>query len=268
MKIAELIESYRNLDKSTKKGYFKTAFVPNPDVVAQQQQQAAASQQGMPPQQGIPPQQGMPPQQPTDQQMPPQQGMPPQQPAAPQQGTSPLMEELMHAVSQLPPEVQQQIMPLIQKIMAMPPEESEQYLQSLLQQMMAIQQQGQTGPMEAQAAEDTGGLPLDSYMPQQEAVDQEAENAEASAVEAKNELDNVRVNLSVRELLDLIGKGSATASLLKVKQLADSHKQKMEQIKQKTEADQSQKAQQQAAQQNSMMSGGIYPSPMDGGATQ
>jgi hypothetical protein len=101
--------------------------------------------------------------------------------------------------------------------------------------------------------------------PQEGAEDptQDAAQAESAAMEAKNELDNVRVSLTVRELLDLVGKGTATASLLKVKQLADTHKQKMEQIKQKTEADQQAQAQEQQAGQQGMMSGGIYPSPMD-----
>jgi hypothetical protein len=309
MKIAELLENYRSLDKSAKPARFKlasekTAFVPNPDIAAAQQQQQQMPPQGMPPQgmppqgmppqgmppqgmppqgmppQGMPPQgmppQGMPPQGMPPQGMPPQgmppQGMPPQ--GMPPQGMSPLLQELMMAVEQLPPEIQQQVMPLIQQIMSMPPEQSEQYLQSLLQQMTTIQQgQGQGAPqqagMEAQAQDMAlgGDLPPEAYAAPLSG-EEEAENAEASAIEAKNELDNVRVSLTVRELLDLIGKGSATASLLKVKQLADSHKQKMEQIKQKTEADQAQKTQQQAEQQNSLMGGGIYPSPMDANAAQ
>jgi hypothetical protein len=100
--------------------------------------------------------------------------------------------------------------------------------------------------------------------PSQQA-EEDATQAENSAVEAKNELDNVRVSLSVRELLDLVGKGSATASLLKVKQLADTHQQKMEQTRQKAESDQ-QKAQadQQQQQQGLIGDGGIYSSPMGG----
>lgn len=101
---------------------------------------------------------------------------------------------------------------------------------------------------------------------QQDPAAEDAAQAEQSAIEAKNELDNVKVTLSVRELLDLVGKGSATASLLKVKQLADTHQQKMEQTKQKAEADQqkaqAQQQQQQQADQQGMMGGGIYPTPM------
>jgi molecular chaperone DnaK (HSP70) len=83
-------------------------------------------------------------------------------------------------------------------------------------------------------------------------------------IEAKNELDNVRVSLTVRELLDLVGKGSATASLLKVKQLADTHKQKMDQNKQKIDAAQQEQASSQQEAQQGMMGGGIYPTPMGG----
>ena len=195
----------------------------------------------------------------------------------------------MAAIQQLPPEVQQQVMPLIQQLMNMPAQEREQHLQELLQQMEALQggtptMQAAPQGMEAQAsAEDLfaaaqqGGMAPSGAMggeepiaglPQQDSAEQDAETAEASAIEAKNELDNVKVTLTVRELLDLIGKGSATASLLKVKQLADTHKQKMEQTRQKAETDQKQQAQDQAAQQDSMMSGGIYPSPMGGGPQQ
>jgi hypothetical protein len=130
--------------------------------------------------------------------------------------------------------------------------------------------------LEAQAADDMFGAQDPSGMspqgmPQgmpeggapQGDPSQDAEQAETAALEAKNELDNVRVSLTVRELLDLVGKGTATASLLKVKQLADTHKQKMEQIKQKTEIDQQAQAQEQQAGQQGMMGGGIYPSPMD-----
>ena len=94
---------------------------------------------------------------------------------------------------------------------------------------------------------------------------EEADQAEASAIEARNELDNVKVSLTVRELLDLVGKGSATASLLKVKQLADTHKQKMDQTKQKAESDQQAQAQESQQSQQGMMGGGIYPAPMGGG---
>ena len=115
--------------------------------------------------------------------------------------------------------------------------------------MAALQQQG--------APEDSGGSADGS---------QEIQQAQSSADQTTNELDNVKVTLSVRELLDLVGKGTATASLLKVKQLADTHQQKMDQSKQKAEAA-NQKQQQQAQQQSQdqgINSGGIYPSPMTG----
>ena len=333
MKIAELLESYSKLDKnsakrrSTKTAAEKLAFIPNPQVPQPGQPQQGQPQQGQP-QQGQPPQQdpaqmaamqgGQPPQGQPPQGQPPQ-GQPPQQDPAqmaamqggqPPQGQPPqggeesqLMQEIMTAVQQLPPQVQQQVIPLIQQLMAMPPQEREQHLQELLQQMTAMQGGGQPpqgdpsqmaamqggqppqGGMEAQAADEDlfaaaqqgggmdpsaqggeGGADMSALLgaAQQDPAAQDADNAESSAIEAKNELDNVRVSLTVRELLDLTSKGTATASLLKVKQLADSHKQKMEQTRQKAEADQKQQAQEQTAQQNSMMGGGIYPSPMEG----
>jgi len=183
------------------------------------------------------------------------------------------MQEIMAAFEKMPPEAQQHIAPLIQQLQSMPPEEREKHLQGLVQEMMAGAQQ-QPG-MEAQASEEDmlaamqGGMPPQASGPSQlshpEETQQDAEQAESSAIEAKNELDNVKVNLSVRELLDLVGKGQATASLLKVKQLADTHKQKMDQTRQKAESDQQQQAQesQQSQQSAGMMdTGGIYGAPM------
>jgi hypothetical protein len=127
-------------------------------------------------------------------------------------------------------------------------------------------QQGQMA--DPQAAAMMGGAP--QAPDQAQAASEDAGQAEASAIEAKNELDNVKVTLTVRELLDLTSKGTATASLLKVKQLADTHQQKMQQSKQKADTAQQQAEQQQQAQQQGMMSGGIYSAPMDqqGGAPQ
>jgi len=192
-------------------------------------------------------------------------------------------------LSQLPEETQQQLEPLIEQLHGLPPEQKHQQLEQLAQQLSAAMQgqpQGQQPQgMEAQAADEDPytamqgqmgdpqammGMPPGQSVPDQtqQAAAEDAGQAEASAVEAKNELDNVKVTLTVRELLDLTSKGTATASLLKVKQLADTHEQKMQQSKQKADAaqqqnDQQQQAQQQAQQQG-MMSGGIYPSPMDG----
>jgi hypothetical protein len=194
----------------------------------------------------------------------------------------------MAAVQQMPPEAQQQIAPILAKLQNMPTEQREQHLSELLQELQQSMggQQGMGGPqqppgMEAQAADEDlyaaaqqqglGALGGQEEMPTppQDPAAEDAQQAEASAIEAKNELDNVKVTLSVRELLDLIGKGSATASLLKVKQLADTHKQKMDQTKAKAESEQqkqTQEQQQQAqeAQQGMMGGGGIYSAPMGG----
>ena len=261
MKIAELLENYNSLTKKASKTVIKKAFVPNPEIAAQGQ-----------PQPGAQPPQGQPQQ--------PQQAAPAQ--AQPASGT--LMDEVMAAAQQLPPQVQQQVAPMLQQLQSLPPEQREQQLMQLLQQLQTQQPQGMPpqGGMTAQASAeedmyaamqgggDMYGGGQEAAMPQQDPAamqqasgTEDADNAEASAVEAKNELDNVRVSLTVRELLDLVGKGSATASLLKVKQLADTHKQKMEQTRQKAETDKQQASQDQQAQQQGMMGGGgIYPTAM------
>jgi hypothetical protein len=285
MKIAELIESYNQIAKPalTKSAALKRAFVPNPNVAPPQPQGDPQQQQ----QQGQP--QQAPPQPPQQQQAPPQpapqppQASPERQPSQAGGETSPLMAEVLAEVQKLPPEAQQQIAPILEKLQSMPPDQLDQYLQSLLAQMHQMEAGGQpqAAPQQgmiAQAAEgedmytamqgmqgmqqdpSAGGQP---QAPQEQAM-QDADHAESSAIEAKNELDNVRVSLTVRELLDLVGKGSATESLLKVKQLADTHKQKMEQSRQKAEAAQQEQAQNQQADQQGMMNGGIYPTPMGG----
>jgi len=307
MKIAELLQSYNKIAKNreyikqTKSSAEKVAFVANPNVPPPQPGQPV--QQGLPAGQQDPQQQAMMQQQQAAaqqqpaQQDPQQQAMMQQQPQqAPQaQGDAnsngTLMDEVMAAFQQLPPEAQQQVAPILQQLQGLPPEQREQHLSELLQQVAGAQQsqgqpQGQPQGMVAQAAfedqyvDPSQQLGMDpsqqpamdqAAMPMQDSQEQAAEDAsqaEASAIEAKNELDNVKVTLSVRELLDLVGKGSATASLLKVKQLADTHQQKMEQTKQKAEADQQKAQQDQQAQQQDqgMMGGGIYPTPMGGAA--
>jgi hypothetical protein len=261
MKIVDLINQYNNLivkeaaensakttltalfsstDTATADSSEKVAFIPNPQVAQQLQEQQQAAPQQAAPQQAAP------------------------QQAAPQQS---LWDEVTTALQQIPPELQQQITPLLTQLQALPPEQREQQLAAILQQLapqMNGGAVGQAAPMEAQASyEDAAGL-FGTSQNTPAAMD-DASSAEASAVEAKNELDNVRVNLSVRELLDLIGKGSATASLLKVKQLADQHNQKMEAVKQKAELEKQQSQQQNSQQQEALMgsAGGIYPQAMN-----
>jgi hypothetical protein len=209
-------------------------------------------------------------------------------------GDGSLMDELMTALQQAPPEVQQQVAPIIQQLQQMPPEQREMQLASMLSQLTGANQQPpqdpaamqqQTPPqdpaamqqqappqdpaamqqpgMVAQANEDQFYTDPAAMQQPQESDYQDIEKAQESAQETTNELDNVKVTLSVRELLDLTGKGTATASLLKVKQLADAHQQKMDQNKQKVEAA-NQKQQQTQQQEQGLNSGGIYPTPMGG----
>lgn len=318
--ISELLNSYTEITKTAaQRPGPKVAFVANPaPPQPQAQPQAPAQPAGPPPAPAMMPEVAAP-----------QPGAPqpqaPQQAAAPAQAGGGLMDQVLTLLQQLPPQVQQQVAPALQQIQSLPPDQRDQQLAQILQEL-SPGAQGQAAPqqppaqpapeamppqaapaqpgMVAQAAEEDmyGGVGLDSIPPeliqqymqqqggedpsaqqdpmmaqdpsaqaeapapaQQDPVEEDAANAEASAVEAKNELDNVKVTLSVRELLDLVGKGSATASLLKVKQLADTHKQKMEQTRQKAETQQQQQAQQgQTDQQGMMNSGGIYPTPMGG----
>jgi hypothetical protein len=290
MKIAELIEDYDKLAvkreyRKTKTASEKQGFVANPNV--------PPPQPGQPVQQALPPGQMDPAMQ---QQAQTQQA--PQQAAAPApQGADPLMEQAMGMIQQLPPETQQQVMPMVQQLQQLPPEQRDPQLQQLIQQLQGGGQQQAQQPQpqaqqpqpQPQAQPQPGMVAQAGYeedmmtaMQQQQAMQdpamqqqqqdptqqaaQDAGDAEASAINAKNELDNVKVTLSVRELLDLVGKGTATASLLKVKQLADTHQQKMDQTKQKADqqAQQAQQQQQQTEQQGMMGSGGIYPTPMGG----
>ena len=279
MKIAELLENYNQITNTTRADLQKVAFVPNPAAVPQQ---PAAQPGAMPPQAAPAPQQAAMPPQAAPAPAPQQAAMPPQpaQGGAAQPG--PLMSSLLTALSQTPPQVQQQIAPMLQKLMSLPPEQQELHLSQLMQAQQAgggAQGMPPGGGMVAQASvEDLYAALQGGGEPQQGADmspgstmaqegDEDAQRAEASVADAKNQLDNVRISLTVRELLDLVSKGTASASLFKVKQLADAHKQKMEQTKQKAEAAQQQQSQQQQADQQGMMGGGgIYPSPMGGAA--
>jgi hypothetical protein len=122
--------------------------------------------------------------------------------------------------------------------------------------VQALSQQGGAQPQEAQ-----GGAPAEAQAAPQDAPQAEAEGH----LNAENNLDNTKVTLSVRELLDLSSGGKATQSLLKVKQMAEAHNKKMELSQQQAEQDQqvAQSEQQAAAQGGGMAQGGIYGQPMN-----
>lgn len=300
MKIAELINSYDQISKKRKYNSFeKQAFVPNPtapppqDPAAMQQQPAAQPPAGMQQAQASPPPQAAPQTAPAPQ-------LPPEAAQLDASGDGSLLDELTAAIQQMPPEMQQQLAAMLQQVQQLPPEQKEMQLFQILTQLQGGAGQPQPAsnsapPQQPPAAPQTPAPPqdpaagqgggmvaqADEYSPdyeqlmaalQQQGQDeqgsddgsQEIQQAENSANETTNELDNVKVTLSVRELLDLVGKGTATASLLKVKQLADTHQQKMDQSKQKAEAA-NQKQQQAQQQPQGVNSGGIYPTPMNGG---
>jgi len=166
-------------------------------------------------------------------------------------GENPLMAQIEQAVQQMPPEAQQQIMPALQQIMQLPPEQQQPQLEQIAQQL------GIGGDDPAAQGGDPAQQGSDPSAPPQEATD--------GNVNAENQLDNTQVTLTVRELLDLISKGSASASLMKVKQMAHQHNAKMQQLQNKQKMDEAAAQQQQQAQEQGMMSGGIYPQAMSDG---
>jgi hypothetical protein len=162
-------------------------------------------------------------------------------------------QQLMGMISQLPPQLQQQIAPSLQQLQQLPPDQQMQAMQQLAQQIQ------QVGQQQAQPQQPQEGQPA-------EQAEQEPQQA-AGNVNAENSLDNTKVTLSVRELLDLSSGGKATHSLLKVKQLADTHNKKMEAM-QKQQQQAEDQAQQEQAQQSAMGQGGIYTAPMGSGKPQ
>lgn len=171
-------------------------------------------------------------------------------PQQPQQGGDPSQGGgLDQLLAQLPPEVGQQIKQL-------PPEQQQQALQQVMQQM-----QGGGG------GEQTGGQGQDPNA--QQGGDPGATTAQDGSanvnghVKAENQLDNTQVTLTVRELMDITSGGKATQSLLKVKQMASQHNNKMQADQQKMQQDQQAAAMQQQQASAGMQGGGIYPTPPD-----
>lgn len=160
-----------------------------------------------------------------------------------------LMQQISQMAQQMPPEVQQQVQQAMQQIQQLPPDQQAQALQQVAQGMQQMTQQG--------------GQPQGGGASQQQQGGTNQEQLPPGHMQAENDLDNTRVTLTVRELMDLTSGGKATQSHLKVKQLVDSHNQKMQQSAQQAEQ-QAQQAQidQQAAAQG-LQSGGLYAQAPD-----
>lgn len=158
--------------------------------------------------------------------------------------------QLQQAMTSQPPEAQQQIQAFLAQITTLPPAQQIEQVTNLLGQLQQSSQPAQAQGDQAQAS------------PQPQA-DQSGASAEQAAFSAENTLDNTKITLSVRELLDLSNGGKATQSLLKIKQMADAHNKKME-------AAQQQQEQQAAAQEQGMAAqpGGIYSQPMNSAPMQ
>lgn len=199
MKIGELVEKYDSLVKS--------AFIPNPEAMQQEQQLQQQLQQ--------------------------------------------LVGQVQQALASQPPQVQQQIQGFLSQLASFPPEEQIAQLSNVASQLTAQTQQ----PTQEQAAQPGAGnmqAPADTSG---------AAEAEQPGVAAENSLDNTKVTLSVRELLDLSSGGKATQSFLKVKQMAEAHNKKMEAVQQQQDMQAAEQAQQNSAMSQS---GGIYAQPMGG----
>lgn len=156
-------------------------------------------------------------------------------------------QQLSQTLSSVPPEVQSQIGPMLQQLQQLPPQDQLAQINGLIQQLgQGAPQTGteqQAAPAQAEAGQE-GTVPTEGH------------------VNAENSLDNTKVTLSVRELLDLSSGGKATQSLLKVKQMAETHNKKMEAVQQQAEQEQATQQQQQQ-QQEAMSQGGIYSQPMN-----
>jgi len=172
---------------------------------------------------------------------------------APQQG-NPMFDQVMQMVQQLPPEIQQQVMPQLQQVQQMPPDQQQPILQQIAQGLQQMMQQGggQQGQPQPAQQQDPATQPQDpnAQTPQQD----------PNVAAAENNLDNTKVTLTVRELMDLTSGGKATSASLAVKQMMARHEQKMqaEQQKQQQAVAQSQQSSGQAAGPD-LQGGGIYP---------
>lgn len=177
-----------------------------------------------------------------------------------QQQTDQQMQQVQQLLGQLPPEVQQQASQQLQQVQQLPPEQQQQALQQIsqgLQQM--VQQHAQGGQ---------GGKPPHGQSQGQPGNPGAATNQDGSAntnghMQAENQLDNTKVTLSVRELMDITSKGGASEALFKVKQLAGQHNQKMQAQEQKMQMEQQQAAMDQQAAQQGMQGGGLYAQAPD-----
>ncbi len=178
-----------------------------------------------------------------------------------QQETQMLSQQTQQLLQSLPPEAQQTAMQQLQQIESLPPQQQQQALQQINQGLQQMVQQGQ------QQQQQPGGQQPPAGPATQQGAEQQAPGQEAlppGHLQAENDLDNTKVTLSVRELMDLTSGGKATQSHLKVKQLVDSHNQKMQQTSQQMQQDEAQaQAEQQAMAAQGQQGGGLYPTPPD-----
>jgi hypothetical protein len=131
-----------------------------------------------------------------------------------QQKMQQAQQQTQQLLQQLPPEAQQQAQQQLQQVQQLAPQEQLQALEQINQGLQQMAQQAQQQKPQGQ-----GGDPNAQQQPQQPGQEQ----LPPGHLQAENDLDNTKVTLSVRELMDLTSGGKATQSHLKVKQLVDSH---------------------------------------------
>ena len=182
--------------------------------------------------------------------------------------TQGLMQQVQQQLQQLPPEAQQQATQQLQQVQSLPPEQQQQALQQISQGLQQMTQQGAQGG-QGQPQQGQPGQPQQQGQPGNPgAVSNQDGTANTNGhMEAENQLDNTKVTLSVRELMDITSKGGASEALFKVKQLAGQHNQKMQAQDQKMQQDQQQAQMDQQMQQQGMQAGaaggGLYPQAPD-----
>jgi hypothetical protein len=211
-KIAEVFAEYAQL-------LTKQAFIPNPNLAGGQE--AGAGQ--------------------------------PQAPAQGQgqsagAGPGPGEQQLLQALQGLPPELVKQMQPQLTQLTQMPPDQRDQAMGQVAQQL------AQSGQNSAQPSEAT-----------QQAAAPPGSGGEVISAGTPTDLAKSTVTLRIIDLLDLHSGGKATQSQLKVQEHVQKQKirqdqltQKAEEQKQQAEVKKQQQAQQQQAQQSGMMGQGIY----------
>lgn len=159
-----------------------------------------------------------------------------------------MLQQIQQMVQTLPPEQQQQVSQQLEQIQQLPGDKKTEALQQIGQQLSQSQQEAQQVNEQAET---------------------QAQGSDPKGVPGSdpNGLDQ-KVQLTVRELLDLQSGGKASQNMLKLELIKDKHNMQKAQQQQKMEEAEAQRqaeqAQQEAMAQDPMaaQAGGLYPQPM------